>query len=647
MQTYVCKCGKTFEKSTKAETTGYELHDYSPQHECYGCPYIVIDRSWQTNDIVKHECRATPKITYLSKCHIGTGTGDFTACKVYSLDLTFVKRVMNYVNSLDGAETGDRLNRIPGEWRAADFGICYSPDNCFGLAIFNLYFKNNKAGTAARRLVKERFFSESGVRKDMTEEKERETVLMRIQIAKENARKALERNTGEPPEADIALFEQYTEHFGISCRFEKVFGFDDKYAKQHRDKADELYNEIVSKGLEPAYKKWCEMQRNSDEQSMCDTCANNDGSCIKPTEGECLRYVSRNEADAYLGAKEIEEDTMARKLQLDAAITKDMKSAAFDSFIDNIKMIDVTEILPSEKNFYEMSAIELLADDIEREGLKHNLVVAKDPSTGCYEVKSGHRRLAAIELLIKEKRIKSTKIPCIVDGEKTEAENEFDLIMLNATQRKYTDAETMSEYEHLFETLKALKDEGKGLSGRIRDNIATLLGVSNGQVGKLDNIKNNAAEEVKEAVKSGEMSISTANEVAKLAPEKQKEIVEKKPDISSADVKKMQDKKPAPKVSPAPVVKPEKEKSIEEELDELDDEINDLDDDFDEPEDENEEYIPEKKSGLILSLILSEDEAKTLLRFFYRFGGDYGAVGAADTADLREIEAKLQTLCGK
>lgn len=553
MQTYVCKCGKTFEKSTKAETTGYELHDYSPQHECYGCPYIVIDRSWQTNDIVKHECRATPKITYLSKCHIGTGKGDFTACKVYSLDLTFVKRVMNYVNSLDGAETGDHLNRIHGEWRAADFGICYSPDNCFGLAIFNLYFKNNKAGTAARRLVKERFFSESGVRKDMTEEKERETVLMRIRIAKENARKALERNTGEP-----------------------------------------------------------------------------------------------TEAEAHLDTEKIEEDNMARKLQLDAAITKDMKSAAFDSFIDNIKMIDVTEIIPSDKNFYEMSAIELLADDIEREGLKHNLVVAKDPSTGCYEVKSGHRRLAAIELLIKEKRIKSTKIPCIVDGEKSEAENEFDLIMLNATQRKYTDAETMSEYEHLSETLKALKDEGKGLSGRIRDNIATLLGVSNGQVGKLDNIKNNAAEEVKEAVKNGEMSISTANEVAKLAPEKQKEIVEKKPDISSADVKKMQDKKPSSPPSPKPATSPITYFNPDAEPDDFDDDNDDLDDDdSDDFEGENVEVTPEKKSGLILSLILSEDEAKTLLRFFYRFGGDYGAVGAADTADLREIEAKLQTLCGK
>lgn len=359
------------------------------------------------------------------------------------------------------------------------------------------------------------------------------------------------------------------------------------------------------------------------------------------------KRVSELQRNEKLRHGKIEEDTMARKLQLDAAITKDMKSAAFDSFIDNIKMIDVTEILPSEKNFYEMSAIELLADDIEREGLKHNLVVAKDPSTGCYEVKSGHRRLAAIELLIKEKRIKSTKIPCIVDGEKTEAENEFDLIMLNATQRKYTDAETMSEYEHLFETLKALKDEGKGLSGRIRDNIATLLGVSNGQVGKLDNIKNNAAEEVKEAVKSGEMSISTANEVAKLAPEKQKEIVEKKPDISSADVKKMQDKKPSSPPSPKPATSPITYFNPDAEPDDLDDNDELDDEDSDDFEGENVEVTPEKKSGLILSLILSENEAKTLLRFFYGFGDDFGAVSASDADELREIKAKLKTLCGK
>ena len=45
---------------------------------------------------------------------------------------------------------------------------------------------------------------------------------------------------------------------------------------------------------------------------------------------------------------------------------------------------------------------------------------------------------------------------------------------------------------------------------------------------------------MEQAVKSGDMSISTANEVAKLAPEKQQEIISEKPQISHKEVKKIQ-----------------------------------------------------------------------------------------------------------
>lgn len=345
---------------------------------------------------------------------------------------------------------------------------------------------------------------------------------------------------------------------------------------------------------------------------------------------------------------------MARKLQFDSAMSADIKAASADSFVDSIKMIDVSEIAPSKENFYEMSNIELLADDIEREGLKHNLVVSKDKNSDKYWLKSGHRRFEAIKLLIREKRLSSTKVPCYVDGEKTQSESKLDLIMLNATQRKYTDAEVMSEYEQLSQTLKELDSEGKGLGGRMRENIAKILNISNGQVGKLDNIKHNAAPEVKKAVEDGKMSISTANEVAKLAPEKQKEVVEKKPSISSAEVKKMQDKKPAAPSKPSSPAPTENFTRITEfnpdaEPDDWDNNDLDFDDDSsdDDLKEEKAEITSEKKSSLVLSLILSENEAKTLLRFFYGFGDNYGGVSAGDAADLREIEAKLKTLCGK
>lgn len=472
----------------------------------------------------------------------------------------------------------------------------------------------------------------------------------------------------EPTENDIALFEQYKEHFGISCRFEKVFGFDDKYAKQHRDKADELYNEIVSKGLEPAYKKWREMQCNSDEQSMCDICANNDGNCLKPAEGECIRYVSESESVTYLSANKIEEDKMARKLQFDAAITKDMKAAASDSFTDSIKMIEINEIMNSHNNFYEISDIELLADDIEREGLKHNLVVTKDSDTGLYVVKSGHRRLAAIKLLINEKRRSSTKIPCFVDGEKSTAETQFDLIMLNATQRKYTDADKLHEYEELEKTFKALADEGKPLKGRMRDNIAAAMHVSAGQVQKIDNIKRNAIPEVEQAVKNGDMSISTANEVAKLTEEKQQEIIKEKPAISHKEVKEIQEnekpKKAAPPTSSKSETAEDNRTDELDKVDDFDDFSNDVstnnDDTYITDEDNSSDnlsgdtYITSgscdksKKELPSENFILSAAEAKA----FYDYLDDWGIVEAVevdeDTPDtIVKIWGKFKSFLGE
>ena len=217
------------------------------------------------------------------------------------------------------------------------------------------------------------------------------------------------------------------------------------------------------------------------------------------------------------------------KFTFNTSIGMDMKAASADSFVDNIQMIEFSEIKQNKDNFYTLSELELLADDIERQGLKHNLVVCKDSAGAGYWLISGHRRYSAIKLLIEQNRLKSTLVPCYVDGERTQAEAMLNLIMLNATQRKYTDAETMAEYEMLKQTIQQLEDEGKPVKGRIREIIAKTLNVSPAQVGKIENIRNNAIDEVHEAVKNGEMSISTANEVAKLNPAKQQEIISSKP----------------------------------------------------------------------------------------------------------------------
>lgn len=229
---------------------------------------------------------------------------------------------------------------------------------------------------------------------------------------------------------------------------------------------------------------------------------------------------------------------MSRKFQIDSAIMADIQTANADSYIDNLKMLDIELIEPNEGNFYELSEIETLAEDIERQGLMTALVVSENGSR--YKLISGHRRLSAVKLLIESGRRKSSKVPCFIKGAKPNNETQLDLIMLNATQRKYSDADKMREYEELTRIFKELEAAGKPIKGRIRDRIADALNVSSAQVGKLDNIKHNAIPDVEQAVKSGDMSISTANEVAKLPPEKQQKIISEKPKITHKEVKEMQ-----------------------------------------------------------------------------------------------------------
>ncbi|MGN0597398.1 MAG: ParB/RepB/Spo0J family partition protein [Ruminiclostridium sp.] len=278
---------------------------------------------------------------------------------------------------------------------------------------------------------------------------------------------------------------------------------------------------------------------------------------------------------------------MSRRFQLDSAIVADIQTVNADSYIDSLKMIDIDLIEPNKNNFYEMSEIEALADDIERQGLMTALVVSEQ-NGGKYELISGHRRLVALKSLIADGRRRNGKVPCFIKGAKPNTETELDLIMLNATQRKYSDADTMREYDELTRIFKELEAEGKTIKGRIRDRIAEALNVSPAQVGKLDNIKHNAIPDVEQAVKAGDMSISTANEVAKLAPEKQQEIITEKPKISHKEVKEIQ----------------KQELSAEKVSSETDEE-----------EDENEDDEDETGSKSVIPVTLSATEAETLSRY--------------------------------
>lgn len=257
-----------------------------------------------------------------------------------------------------------------------------------------------------------------------------------------------------------------------------------------------------------------------------------------------------------------EDKQMAKKRSFDTAILNDIKSVAGDSFADNIKMLPVDQLHDNPENFYDLSDLDTLVEDIDRQGLKTPLYVVPDDDNG-YMVISGHRRKAAVQELINSGKYGTDKLPCYIGVKKSESETMLDLIMLNATTRVISDAETVKQCEKLEEVFKQLEADGKKVHGRMRDKIAAALNVSPAQVGKVENIRHNAIDEVKAAVDEGKMSISTANELSKLEPEKQKDLIErKKPEeITHKEVKEVQKKEPPEKAVPysAPKAEPDEE----------------------------------------------------------------------------------------
>ncbi len=318
---------------------------------------------------------------------------------------------------------------------------------------------------------------------------------------------------------------------------------------------------------------------------------------------------------------------MAKKFSFDNSLAQDIKNAVNDSYIDNIKMIDIDKIIPNNENFYSMDSIDELADDIERQGLK-NVLVVYPANDGKYILKSGHRRCEAVKLLINAGRRKSHTVPCYIDGVKSAAETKIDLIMLNATARTYTDADVMQQYKELtraYETYE--KETGIRLKGRMRERIAEAMNVSSAQVGKIENIVHNAIPDIVESVEKGEVSISTANEIAKLPEVQQKKYAADIENVTHKEVKTaVQVQK---KTSSIP--EKERESEIEDDFSEF---AESTDNDYTEPDDYNdidddispksytiydeEAEILNKYMDKIINLLGDEYECEVLNRLFDR-----------------------------
>lgn len=190
-----------------------------------------------------------------------------------------------------------------------------------------------------------------------------------------------------------------------------------------------------------------------------------------------------------------------------------------------ITFIPRERLLLNEKNFYDTSSIDELADSIALNGLIEPIIVrpVRDGS-GDYRIISGHRRFLAICELAKDEPERWARVPAIVREPASDVLEELLLIEANRATRVMSSADTMHQAERYRELLAELKKQGVEIPGRLRDAVAEAMQISASRLARLDVIRKNLSPEWMEAFEAGSLSESAAYELARLHQEQQTSV---------------------------------------------------------------------------------------------------------------------------
>ena len=208
---------------------------------------------------------------------------------------------------------------------------------------------------------------------------------------------------------------------------------------------------------------------------------------------------------------------------LNKQTTAQTENAVTEDF-EEIKL-DYGKIVITGKNKYSMNDIEDLAAGIEMAGgLLDPLILGR--VNGEYKLAGGHRRYAAVDLLVKDGKKEYREVPCKY---KDMTETEFRLYMLigNTFNRHYTDYDKMIEAEEWKEVLTQAKEEGSFLPEkgvRVRDYIAKIMKTSAAVVGDWNRINNNGTDALKEQFEAGTIGVTAAAAASSLSEEEQKHV---------------------------------------------------------------------------------------------------------------------------
>lgn len=183
---------------------------------------------------------------------------------------------------------------------------------------------------------------------------------------------------------------------------------------------------------------------------------------------------------------------------------------------EQIEYIDIDLIDDDPRNFYELSDLDDLAANIELCGLQQPIRVRQGEGDHVVIV-SGHRRRAAIRMLVDEGCEDLRQIPCIKERSRgSEALQELRLIYANSDTRKMSAAEISRQAERVEILLYQLQEQGYDFPGRMRDHVAQACKVSAPKLARLKVIREGLKGKWVELFQADKLPEQTAYAIARM-----------------------------------------------------------------------------------------------------------------------------------
>ena len=196
----------------------------------------------------------------------------------------------------------------------------------------------------------------------------------------------------------------------------------------------------------------------------------------------------------------------------------------------SIEYVDYAAIKTNDKNFYELSSLDSLAGSIATVGLQQPLVVTDTDDPEKVLLISGHRRHAAIGLLIndpEEPRPELQRVAVIRQAAADEDLLELKLLFGNSSNRELTSPELMQQSARVEEVLYRLKEKGYDFPGKMRSHVAQACQASESKLARLKVIREGLREHFMKAYQAGDLSEQAAYAIARM-PDALQEMLENK-----------------------------------------------------------------------------------------------------------------------